>query len=194
MPAALPAEPPLAVASAEPAPAGDPLDELERVIRSERVELARVARHEGLGAEDAVDCVHDAFCTFLRLALAGELPGDRSRHPAFLAGIVRNAARNRRRSHHLARPHDALDAIERGSDGPSAEALVALAEEHVRLRACVERLCDTQKVVVALRLLEEQRGEDVAAALGLSRGYVDVLLHRAKASLRACMIEGEVPG
>ena len=38
-----------------------------------------------------------------------------------------------------------------------------------------------------LRLLEEQPGEDVAASLGISRGYVDVLLHRAKASLRVCM-------
>ena len=38
-----------------------------------------------------------------------------------------------------------------------------------------------------LRLLEERQGEDVAASLGISRGYVDVLVHRAKASLRVCM-------
>ena len=169
------------------------LDELGRVIRAERAALARVARHEGLGAEDAVDCVQDAFCTFLRLAQAGDLPGDRGRFPGFLAAIVRNAARNKRRAHHLARPHDELDALAPGEGDPSAEALVARAEEHVRLRACVDRLCDTQKAVVTLRLLEEQRGEDVAAALGLSRGHVDVLLHRAKASLRACLLEDEAP-
>ncbi len=174
-------------------PAEDALDELGRVIRSERVELARVARHEGLRPEDAVDCVHDAFCTFLRLSQAGELPVARALVPAFLAGVVRNAARNKRRSHHLARPHEAVDALEGGAEGPSAEALVAQAEEHVRLRACVDRLCDTQKAVVTMRLLEEQRGEDVAAALGLTRGHVDVLLHRAKVSLRACMIEGDAP-
>jgi len=40
-----------------------------------------------------------------------------------------------------------------------------------------------------MRLLQEQPGEDVATALGLSRGHVDVLLHRAKASLRVCMTE-----
>jgi RNA polymerase sigma-70 factor (ECF subfamily) len=43
--------------------------------------------------------------------------------------------------------------------------------------------------VVTLRLLEERSGEDVAETLGLSRGYVDVLVHRAKAALRVCMRE-----
>jgi RNA polymerase sigma-70 factor (ECF subfamily) len=40
---------------------------------------------------------------------------------------------------------------------------------------------------VTLRMLEEQPGEDVAAALGITPGHVAVLLHRAKRSLRACM-------
>jgi len=165
----------------------DFLDQLGLLIREERASLARVARREGLGAEDAVDAVHDAFCTFLRLAQEGGLPADGAERPAFLAGIVRNAARNRRRLHAFARPHEVLDALP--DEGGSVEALVADAEEHVRLRACVDRLCDTQKAVVTLRLLEEQRGDDVATALGITRGHVDVLLHRAKVSLRACMLE-----
>lgn len=178
----------------------DPLDALEQLFhdgRGRRAELARVARREGLSAEDAVDCVQDALCTFLRLGNEGEVPPDPTVHPAFLAESVRNAARNKRRRHHLSRPHAALDALDAplgsaGLDDPtqaSTEALVARAEEHVRLRACVDRLCDTQKAVVTLRLLEERRGEDVAEALGISRGYVDVLLHRAKASLRVCMTD-----
>jgi RNA polymerase sigma-70 factor (ECF subfamily) len=161
----------------------DVLDQLGRVIHEQRASLTRVARREGLGAEDAVDVVHDAFCTFLRLALGGERIES---PPSYLAEIVRNAARNKRRLHHLARPHDAIDAVPL-LDEDSAETLVAEAEEHVRLRACVDRLCETQKAVVTLRLLEERGGEDVAEALGISRGHVDVLLHRAKASLRVCM-------
>ncbi len=70
-------------------------------------------------------------------------------------------------------------------------ALVAHAEECVRLRGCMNRLCKTQRTVVMMRLLEERPGEDVAAALGITRGYVDVLLHRAKASLLVCMTEGD---
>jgi len=175
------------MASSSPLP--DPFDRLTELIRDERTRLARVARSEGLRAEDAVDSVHDAFCTFLRLAQSGGAPSADIDLPSFLATIVRNVARNKRRRHSLALPHEAIDSIEPVSDEPLAEALVARAEEHVRLRACVDRLCETQKAVVTLRLLEEERGEDVASLLGISRGYVDVLLHRAKAQLYACLTQ-----
>jgi RNA polymerase sigma-70 factor (ECF subfamily) len=118
----------------------------------------------------------------LRLVSGGETPRDAG---AWLATIVRNGARNKRRSHHVARPHEPI----REDHAVLPEQDVARAEEHVRLRACVEQLCDTQRAVVTLRMLEERPGEDVAAALGITRGYVDVLLHRARASLFACMTE-----
>jgi RNA polymerase sigma-70 factor (ECF subfamily) len=162
---------------------------LARLVRGQRAALAGLARREGLGPEDAVDCVHDALCTYLDLALRRELPADTSAQLAFLSGIVVNAARNLRRRHRLARPHHAIDGVELRSAGPSIETLVAHAEECVRLRACVNRLCETQRTVVLMRLLEERPGEDVAEALGITRGHVDVLLHRAKASLLVCMRE-----
>jgi RNA polymerase sigma-70 factor (ECF subfamily) len=160
----------------------DPLSVLSETAHAERARLVAVARREGLDAEDAVDCVQDAFCTYLRLVSGGEAPRDAG---AWLATIVRNAARNKRRLHHVARPHEPI----REDHAVMPEQDVARAEEHVRLRACVEQLCDTQRAVVTLRMLEEKPGEDVAAALGISRGYVDVLLHRARASLFACMTE-----
>jgi RNA polymerase sigma-70 factor (ECF subfamily) len=167
---------------------GDVLEDLSRVVRSQRAALAAVARSEGVTAEDAVDCVQEGLCTLLELAQRGAatLEGDDARH--MLATIVRNVARNRRRRHAFARPHEDLDADER-PDGQqlSADESIARAEEHVRLRACVEELCAIQKAVVTLRLLEEQPGEDVAGVLGISAGYVAVLLHRAKRELRACM-------
>lgn len=165
----------------------DALDVLVRTIGRERAALVRVARREGVAGDDALDCVHDAFCTYLRLLLTGDLPVDFT-PGAFLAGIVRNGARNRRRLHHVARPHVALDdAALPGESDPERD--LERAEEHIRLHACVERLCDTQRAVVSLRLLEERRGEDVAEALGISRAYVDVLLHRAKRALTSCMTE-----
>jgi RNA polymerase sigma-70 factor (ECF subfamily) len=171
----------------EPPSGPDVLGILSDLARSGRADLVRTARREGAGPEDAVEAVQDALCTFLQLAQKKETPADASEWPAYLAGIVRNAARNKRRRHHVSRPHDDLDALPMPSDASSAEKLVAEAEEHVRLRACVDQLCETQKAVVMLRLLEERPGEDVAESLGISRGYVDVLLHRAKASLRVCM-------
>jgi len=65
------------------------------------------------------------------------------------------------------------------------------AEAQVRLRVCVAELCEIQRAVVLLRLLSEQPGDDVAQSLGISRGYVDVLTHRAKSALRACMLRGQ---
>jgi RNA polymerase sigma-70 factor (ECF subfamily) len=165
----------------------DVLAALEKVVRAERARLAGLARREGLSAEDAFDCVHDAFCTFLQLAVRGELATND--HAALLAGIVVNGARNKRRRHHLARPHEQIDDVEIGHDSPSTETLMAYAEECVRLKGCVQRLCKTQRTVVMMRLLEERAGEDVAVALGLTRSHVDVLLHRAKASLMVCMTE-----
>lgn len=170
----------------------DALDSLGRLIQSERASLARLARREGLSAEDAIDCVQDGCCTFLRLAQVGQVPENAAELPAFLATIVKNAARNRRRLHHLSRPHDPIDAIEPAAADLSTDQLLARAEDHVRLKACVDRLCDTQKAVVTWRLLDEQPGEDVADALGISRGYVDVLLHRAKIQLRACLTDAEL--
>jgi RNA polymerase sigma-70 factor (ECF subfamily) len=72
---------------------------------------------------------------------------------------------------------------------PDADSLIERAEDHVRLQACVEDLCEIQRSVVTLRLLEERPGEDVARALGITPGHVAVLLHRAKAALRVCMTE-----
>jgi RNA polymerase sigma-70 factor (ECF subfamily) len=171
----------------------DVLGIVSDLARGSRAELVRVARREGASPEDAVECVQDALCTFLQLAQKKELPEETGRWAAYLAGVVRNAARNKRRLHHVARPHEDLDALPLPAVvdglGASAETLIAEAEEHVRLRACVDQLCETQKAVVMLRLLEEQPGEDVAASLGITRGYVDVLLHRAKASLRVCMTD-----
>jgi RNA polymerase sigma-70 factor (ECF subfamily) len=168
--------------------ADDVLDELSRVARSQRASLAAVARSEGTSAEDAVDCVQEGLCTLLELAQRGAatLEGDDAR--AMLVTIVRNVARNRRRRHFLARPHEDLGAAERPDPRQlGADESIARAEEHVRLRACVEELCAIQKAVVTLRLLEEQPGEDVASALGISASYVAVLLNRAKRELRACM-------
>jgi RNA polymerase sigma-70 factor (ECF subfamily) len=161
----------------------DLLERLSRLVREQRTSLAALARAEGLGAEDAVDCVQEGLCTFLRRR--EQLPDDVDAWAASLATMVRNAARNRRRRHFVARPHEALAA--QATDEPAIDDVIARAEEHVRLRACVEELCEIQKAVVTLRMLEEQPGEDVARALGISAAHVAVLLHRAKHALRACM-------
>jgi RNA polymerase sigma-70 factor (ECF subfamily) len=172
----------------------DPLQELEDLLREQRGALVGAARDEGMQPEEAIECVQDALVTWLRAEREGTLPEAHGQRAAAAFTMVRNAARNARRRHHRRMPHVHIE-----DEGPramggadaDAEALLAHAEETVRLRACIASLCTAQRAVVTLRLLEEKSGEDVATALGLSRGHVDVLVHRAKASLRACMRSGD---
>lgn len=170
-----------------PRPHEDLLDLLSRVALAERGALAAVARAEGLSAEEAIECVQDALATFLTRAGEGAAP-DIEHAVASLKVTVRNAAKNLRRRHRRAMPHAPIEPG-REPEGrlANAEELLAHAEDVVRLRACVAELCSVQRAVVMLRLLEERSGEDVAEVLGLTRGHVDVLVHRAKASLRVCM-------
>jgi RNA polymerase sigma-70 factor (ECF subfamily) len=172
--------------------ADDPLEQLTLVVRTRRRALVAAARDEGVGAEEALECVQEALCTFLRLEREGALPAGPEERVAATFTMVRNAARNARRRHHHARPHDSLglDGGDPPQASPTAEELLVQAETTVRLRQCLASLCGVQRAVVTLRLLEERSGEDVAETLGLSRGYVDVLVHRAKAALRLCMRDG----
>ncbi len=165
----------------------DTLTQVSTLARRERSALAALARSEGVSPEDAVDCVQEGLCTLLSRAAEDKLPADPLEWGAVLATIVRNVARNRRRRHDRARPHEPLDEHALHVDEPATDALIARAEDHVRLRACVEDLCEIQQAVVTLRMLEERPGEDVARALGITPGHVAVLLHRAKAALRVCM-------
>jgi RNA polymerase sigma-70 factor (ECF subfamily) len=165
----------------------DALDGLLQLAQTQRGVLAAVARNEGLTPEDAFDCVQEGLCTLIDLVQAGQL--DRFSDPTpVLSTIVRNAARNHRRRHFRSRPHDEIDALELADqDLDVPDELMARGVEQMRLRACVSELCEIQRAVVTLRILEERPGEDVAQLLGITKNHAAVLLHRAKSSLRACM-------
>jgi RNA polymerase sigma-70 factor (ECF subfamily) len=164
-------------------------------VREHRARLVAVARREGLGPEDAFDAAQEAFTAYLILPQARELvESEWAGHT--LVALVRNIARNARRLHAVARPHVSDDgAVEAMADGaPAADERLASFENRGRLSRCVARLAEVQRAVVTLRMLDDRAGDDVARELGLRPGHVAVLLHRAKADLRACMKdEGERP-
>ncbi|MEW5850907.1 MAG: sigma-70 family RNA polymerase sigma factor [Myxococcota bacterium] len=178
----------------EPTPAeGTFLAWVGRLVQRHRARLVHVARREGVQGEDAFDVVQEAFHTFLGLPQARDLVDAPEDCERLLTTVVRNAARNRRRRHHVARPHTSdelvLEALEH--EAPSSEELIRQSEEYVKLRGCVASLVRMQRRVVTLRMLEDRPGEDVAEILGVTRNHVAVMLHRAKAELRACMTAGE---
>jgi RNA polymerase sigma-70 factor (ECF subfamily) len=159
---------------------------LGQLVREQRAALVRIAVREGLRPEEALECVQDALCSWLAQH-GSEIP-EQAASIATLKLMVRNGARNGRRRHHRLRPHLPIDHDRALADTQrGVELLLEAAETSLRLKVCVAQLREVERAVVTLRLLEELSGEDVARMLGLSRSHVDVLVHRAKATLRVCM-------
>jgi RNA polymerase sigma-70 factor (ECF subfamily) len=156
-----------------------------RLVRAERPRLAAAARGEGLTDAEALDAVQDGLITFLGLPSASEVADRDDEGAKLLTAIVRNAARNLRKRHHRARPHDAdVDLLEQDAE---AVEKIARAEARLAMSTCVAELGDGAQRVVMMRLLDELSGDEVAAQLGTTPGNVAVMLHRAKEKLRACL-------
>jgi RNA polymerase sigma-70 factor (ECF subfamily) len=163
------------------------------LVHRHRARLAGVVRREGVRAEDALDCVQEAFLSFLGLPQARLLvdrPDDSTR---MLIILARNIARNRRRRHDYARPHVVDDATIEGlaCDAVSADEVIAAAEQHAMILGCMATLNEVQRAVVRLRLVDEVPGENVARQLATTPAHVAVLLFRAKQSLRRCVEQAE---
>jgi RNA polymerase sigma-70 factor (ECF subfamily) len=159
------------------------------LVHRHRARLARVVRREGLRADDALDCVQEAFLSFLTLPQARLLVGLTDDSARLLVILARNIARNRRRRHDYSRPHIVDDATLEGlvSDTASADEVIAAAEQHALVLGCMTTLNEMQRAVVYLRLIDDIPGEDVACQLGTNPNHVAVLLHRAKQNLRNCV-------
>jgi RNA polymerase sigma-70 factor (ECF subfamily) len=172
-----------------PRPEGSFVRWVSELARVHSRGLAAAARKEGLGPEDALDAVQEAFQTFLLLPQARSLVEEPRGSASLLGVLVRNAARNMRRRHHRAIPHEPLeDEPPLAADEVSVDEAVERAEEHVRLLGCVNHLAKMQRQVVRLRMLQELSGLETAEELGLAPGRVAVLLHRAKKALLECLV------
>jgi RNA polymerase sigma-70 factor, ECF subfamily len=164
-----------------------------QLVHVHRGRLARIVQREGVRVDDALDCVQDAFLSFLKLPQARLLVGLPEDSAKLLAILARNIARNRRRRHDYARPHLVDDEIILGlpSDAASADEIVALAEQHALTLGCMVTLNEVQRAVVNLRLVDEVPGEDVARQLGTTPARVGVLLFRARQRLQRCLATAE---
>lgn len=160
---------------------------VDALARHHTQDLARTAAREGLAWSDALDAVQEAYVTFLGLPQARTLVDHPDEVGAFLATIVRHAARNARRRHHRSRPHLPVETQGLVDDSPSVDLLLERAEAHVALAGCVRRLGETQRHVVSMRVLQELSAAETAALLQLTSSHVAVLLHRAKRALAECM-------
>lgn len=157
------------------------------LVHAHRDRLLAYARRRGLAAEEALDAVQDGFVSFLRLPEAQSIAQNGDDALKLLTVIVRHSLQNqlsKRRRHE--RAHALLEAEAAQLDDESSEVLIARAEELARVKGCIERMAYLQRQVVMLSLLDEQPRETVAELLGISSGYVRVLLHRAREHVRSC--------
>jgi RNA polymerase sigma-70 factor, ECF subfamily len=138
----------------------------------------------------------------------------RSSLKTWLYGILTNCAMARARKEGRSVPFSALAAAEAGGGEPSVDPDRFLPADHDRfaghwalaparwatpeerllagetrgvILAAIERLPDAQRTVIALRDIEGWPAEEVCAALGISEGNQRVLLHRARARVRAAL-------
>jgi RNA polymerase sigma-70 factor, ECF subfamily len=176
-----------------PTESGTLLGWVTQLVHCHRKRLLRAVQREGLRTEDALDCVQDAFHSFLVLPQARLLVDSPEDSAKLLTVLAKNLARNRRRRHDRARPHLGDDEVLAAlpTDTATADQLVAQSEAYALMVGCVATLSQLQRTVVSLRLVDEVPGEDAARLLGISPGHLAILLHRAKKQLRSCLPTGE---
>jgi RNA polymerase sigma-70 factor (ECF subfamily) len=176
-----------------PRPAGF-LGGVSLLVHAHRERLLSYARRHGLDAEEALDVVQDSFISFLELPEARTIAHESEDSLKFLTVIVRHKVQNQRRKRvRRGRVHSALGVETVAGEVQSSEALIAHAEELSRVSGCLLRMAQLERDVVRLSLLDEQPRDRVAEALGISQGYLRVLLHRAREHLRSCPFEYEAP-
>lgn len=156
--------------------------------------MLRLARPHVPSLAIAEDVVQDTWVAVLRGIDTFQA---RSRFSTWLMRILLNTARKRGVREHSPVRWDALVA-EPPSGGPAADAMAAAqlspeatalaAELRGALGTAIRVLPDRQRAVLVLRDVEGRPAEEVCTLLGLSAGNQRVLLHRARAAVRARLL------
>jgi RNA polymerase sigma-70 factor, ECF subfamily len=190
--------------SRDPGNPGDPGEEQELVAALRRRDEAtyrvlvrrytplmlRLARPHVPNQAIAEDVVQDTWVAVLRGIDSFQC---RSRFTTWLMRILLNTARKRGVREHTPVCWDALcpDSLDAGplptEPGPAPEAVALSAETRGTLERAIRALPQRQRTVLVLRDVEDRSAEEVCALLGLSAGNQRVLLHRARAAVRAML-------
>ena len=161
----------------EPAAINDLLMQAQQIAR--RYSQAVCGR-----APDSDDAMQEALLqTFTNASRIREPQAFRS----WLYRTVKNAClvgRRRKGFEKNASSLDAEGAEEPADRGPSADAILATAEDRDRIRGVLATLPPSQREIVFLRDLEGLSTREVSRVLGISEANVKTRLHRARLVLR----------
>ncbi len=149
-------------------------------------ELLRIKLRRRLRQREWIDDICQE--TFLRVLRAVRAPEGGLRHAERLGAYV-NAVCTHVMLEHLRagtrHPQIAEGAPEAPDRGQSAEASLLGDEELQRVRRVIDELPDKDRRVLRALFVEERDKDELCAELGVDRGYLRVLLHRAKRQFRA---------
>jgi RNA polymerase sigma-70 factor (ECF subfamily) len=155
----------------------------DAIHRRYAAELIAYARQVLGGAHhDAEEVVQDAFMRALGSLRASERA--MALRP-WLYSIVRNRALDELRRPHRRRADAAPEGLGLASRDPAADPHEALMRREALggVVAAINDLPRRQRLALVLRELDDRTHDEVAAALGVSRGASKTLVHRAKANL-----------
>jgi RNA polymerase sigma-70 factor (sigma-E family) len=158
---------------------------VERLFRSSRLHMVRLALLLVDDKETAEDVVQDAFAALHRRWSSITTPDAAI---GYLRASVVNGSRSVLRRRRVARAHIWPEAEGRNTEAAESGALRA--EEHGEVLAALRRLPRRQREVIVLRYWAELPEAEIAAALGISIGSVKSSASRGREAL-AGMLGGE---
>jgi len=156
------------------------------LVHQNRARMVAYARHLGAGPEEALDGVQDAFESFLKLPQARSLVGAPDDCSKLLTVVLRHIIWNQRSSSSRRERLLTLATLPDEDVAQPSDELIVEAERIAVMRGCIVHMDRLQRAVIELSLVDDLSGEDIAKTVGISPGYVRVLLHRARAKMRTC--------
>ena len=139
-----------------------------------------------LGNQDlAEECVAETFSRYLHALRDGRTPDNVQ---AYLYRVAHNWITD---SYRRQAPTVELDAELHADPSESPVQATAAKLEQERVRMALKNLPAEQRLVIALRFLEDRSHEEVAAILGRTVEATRALQHRAMTALRRMLIETE---
>ena len=172
---------------AEPAAPPD-LAILSRLLDSHAPYLYSVAYHLMRNPHDAEDTVQETLLKLVRNpASLANLRDER----AFLASAVWRVGLNRLQSapHRAQRRTQDVTVMPLPDPKPNPEQQAAAVDQRMLMRSLIEALPDTLRQPLLLAAIEDMRGSEVAAILGIPEATVRTRIHRAKAELRQAFLD-----
>lgn len=143
-------------------------DDFERLYRTYKPLLQRIAQSRGLPVSDADDRIHDVFASFILHRADVRDPG------SYLMGAIRNASRDYWRSQSAERAvFCEADTSAVKDDCRLDDAVTARAS----VRAALKALGPSCRETLKRYYLEGESAADIAAERQTSTGYVHRLLH-----------------